>query len=132
MSKIYWDSSALIEALQDGRVRKRLAREESSTRVHTLAEVFSTLTGGRLGFRCDAGDAAAMIQDISGSLHFVELDAPATQGALKECRKRGVRGGLVHDYLHLVAAGKADAERLLTLNIGDFNSLRPDMPVEAP
>jgi hypothetical protein len=46
--KAYWDSSAVIEACNSPVLRARLHRERGLTRTHTLAEVFSTLTGARL------------------------------------------------------------------------------------
>ena len=49
--KRYWDSSALVDALHDEDVRRVTQHPEQFTRPHTLTEVFSTLTGGRLGFR---------------------------------------------------------------------------------
>jgi predicted nucleic acid-binding protein len=42
---------------------------------------------------------------------------------LRETRKRGVRGGRIHDYLHAVAAEKSGANKLLTLDRHDFNDL---------
>ena len=56
--KRYWDASALIDAIHDSRVEAKAQEPGQVTRVHTLAEVFSTLTGGRLGFQYLADDAA--------------------------------------------------------------------------
>lgn len=63
--KRYWDASALIDALHDSRVEQKALEDDQWTRMHTLAEVFSTLTGGRLGFQYLAEDAAALIREIS-------------------------------------------------------------------
>jgi hypothetical protein len=54
--------------------------------------------------------------------------------ALAECEGRGVRGGAVYDFLHLAAARKAGAERLLTLDVSHFQAIsRPGNPrIEAP
>ena len=50
--------------------------------------------------------------------------------ALKRAESRGVRGGAVYDYLHLVAARKAKAEELVTLNLRHFQAFwRPGDPV---
>jgi hypothetical protein len=57
--KTYWDSSALIEALHDPKLRSRIRRRENETRPHSLAEVFSTLTKG-VNFRYPPADAANM------------------------------------------------------------------------
>ena len=70
--KTYWDSSALIEALHDPKLRSRIRRGENGTRPHSLAEVFSTLTKG-VNFRYPPADAANMAADLAKDLDFVEL-----------------------------------------------------------
>ncbi|HEX4121335.1 MAG TPA: hypothetical protein VH619_12010 [Verrucomicrobiae bacterium] len=121
--KDYWDSSAVIEACNSPALRARLRRERGLTRVHTLAEVFSTLTGGNLAFRLDADEAAKTVANLASDLDFQDLAATDVLKALKEARKKGVRGGRIHDYLHAVAAEKSDARKLLTLDRNDFNDL---------
>jgi hypothetical protein len=105
--KDYWDTSAVIEACNSPALRVRLHRERGLTRIHTLAEVFSTLTGGNL----------------ASDLDFHDLAATDVLKALKETRKKGVRGGRIHDSLHAVAAEKSGARKLLTLGKNDFNDL---------
>jgi predicted nucleic acid-binding protein len=119
----YWDSSAVIEACASTLLRARLHRERGVTRTHTLAEVFSTLTGGNLAFRLDADGAARTVANLAVDLDFCDLAAQEILQALKEARKRGVRGGRVHDYLHAVAAEKAGAKKLITLDRNDFKDL---------
>jgi hypothetical protein len=50
--------------------------------------------------------------------------------ALKQTRKRGVRGGRVHDFMHAVAAEKSGAKELLTLDTHDFDALTDSIKVE--
>jgi predicted nucleic acid-binding protein len=119
----YWDSSAVIEACANQGLRVRLHRERGLTRTHTLAEVFSTLTGGNLAFRLDADAAAQTIANLAADLDFHDLTAGEVLQALKEARKKGVRGGRIHDYLHAVAAQKSGAKKLLTLDKNDFTDL---------
>jgi len=47
--KRYWDSSALVDAVEDNRIEALALEKDQYTRPHTLSEVFSTLTGGRFG-----------------------------------------------------------------------------------
>ena len=121
--KAYWDSSAVIEACNSPVLRARLHRERGLTRTHTLAEVFSTLTGGNLAFRLDADAAAQTVANLATDLDFHDLTAPDVLTALKEARKKGVRGGRIYDYLHAVAAQKSGAKKLLTLDKNDFTDL---------
>jgi predicted nucleic acid-binding protein len=121
--RAYWDSSAVIEACNNPALRIRLNRERGLTRTHTLAEVFSTLTGGNLAFRLDADEAAQTVANLAADLDFHDLTAAEFLTALKEARKKGVRGGRIHDYLHAVAAQKSGAKKLLTLDKNDFAGL---------
>ena len=105
----------------------------SKTALHrTIAEVFSTLTGGRLGYRCQPDDAAKIGRELASDLKFVELDEQETLHALATSRKHGVRGGQIHDYLHAIAARKAGALTIYTFNTGDFRSLGLPLTIEPP
>jgi len=130
--KAYWDSSALVEAVQNLGVRKALRKVSGFTRPHALAEVFSTLTGGRLGYRCQPDDAAKIGRELASDLKFVELDEQETLHALATSRKHGVRGGQIHDYLHAIAARKAGALTIYTFNTGDFGSLGLPLTIAPP
>jgi predicted nucleic acid-binding protein len=127
--KAYWDSSALIQTTLDDDLHVRLIREGGFTRTHTLTETFSALTG-KAHLRMDANAAARTIKEIAGHLEFVELSARENQDGLAQAQKRGVRGGRVHDYVHALAAAKAGASALLTLDENDFDSLVPGLAIE--
>jgi predicted nucleic acid-binding protein len=128
----YWDSSALVEAVQNLGVRKALRKLSGFTRPHALAEVFSTLTGGRLGYRCQPDDAAKIGKELALDLRFVELDEKETLDALATSRKHGVRGGQIHDYLHAIAARKAGASTIYTFNTDDFRNLGLPLKILPP
>jgi predicted nucleic acid-binding protein len=88
---------------------------------HALSETFSTLTGGRLGFRVPSGQAAQIIRDhLKARLNLLSLDENDLITAYGEAESRGIRGGAIYDYLHLFAARKAGAKVLHTLNQSDF------------
>lgn len=128
----YWDSSALVDACINEPSRVALAQERGVTRVHSFTEVFSTLTGGRLGFRSRPEDAAILCRELAGDLEVIDLSLEETLAALKNARRHGVRGGQIHDFLHAVAARKADAESIYTLNLDDFRGLRLPIKVQLP
>lgn len=50
----------MVEACINEPARVERVRERGVTRVHSLTEAFSTLTGGRLGFRSRPEDAAIL------------------------------------------------------------------------
>jgi predicted nucleic acid-binding protein len=75
--------------------------------------------------KVDSDVAAKMIREsIVPCVAFVELTVEEIIAAQSNARKKGVRGGGVYDYMHLVAARKAKAEMLYTLNLDDFRSIR--------
>ena len=128
----YWDSSALLDAFFDSRIERLVREPDQWTRPHTLAEMFSTLTGGRLGGQFHPADASAIVEELTETMNFVELDAKEVQAALDLADKRGVRGGNVHDWIHARAAKKAGVAVLLTDNFTDFHNLADGFIVQAP
>lgn len=129
------DSSVIVAALCAGdpdhaACRMLLLSGRHSVFAHAFAETFSTLTGGRLGFRVPATDAAMLLREqVAPKLLSVHLDADSLLTAFGETEARGVRGGAIYDYLHLFAARKAAAKQFFTLNLGDFLSFeRPGDP----
>jgi predicted nucleic acid-binding protein len=122
------DSSVIVAAL-DGDdpdhadCRKLLLSAKFSIHAHALSETFATLTGGRLAIRVPAVEAASLLRKwVAPRLAVTALEADDVLGAFDESSERGVRGGAIHDYLHLVAARKARAPMLYTLNISDFQA----------
>ena len=133
------DSSVIVAALCAGdpdhhACRKVLLSGKHGVFTHALTETFSTLTGGRLGFRIPASDAAGLIRNqVVPAIRTIALDMDDLLAAYDEAEARGVRGGAIYDYLHLVAARKAGAKRFHTLNLGDFLSFhRPGDPEILP
>jgi hypothetical protein len=94
--------------------------------------MFSTLTGGRLGYKFLPAAAARIIDNLTAKFEFVELNQTDAKKALSEAQGRGVQGGQIHDWMHAVAAKKSGATELLTLNITDLLPLRDGFTVNAP
>src|SRR5689334_18804262 len=102
----YWDSSALVECAVNEALRDRLKAQGGVTRTHALSEVFSALTAGNLALRVEANEAADFVESLATDLRFVDLSSTEIVLALKKAQSKGVRGGRVHDYLHMAAAEK--------------------------
>lgn len=124
----FLDSSVLVSAVVEGQEHhaecdRLLAGHEGRVRTHAFAETFSTLTGGRLGQSITPNVAARAIEEtIVPSVTTIELTPREILAALREAESRGVRGGAIHDYLHLAAARKVRADRLYTLNVRHFQA----------
>ena len=97
----------------------------NSVHAHAFLETFSTLTGGRLGIKVDADFAARLLTEtVLPRVQVVEISADELLASLRLAKKQGVRGGAVYDFMHLVAARKAGATVLYTLNIADFQHIQ--------
>lgn len=127
--KSYWDSSALVAAVADPLLQTRLIKDGGVTRSHSIAEVFSTLTGNPL-VRISAEDASSALEKLAANLDFIDVGAKELLLALKQAGKLGVRGGRVHDYFHALAADKSGADELLTLDANDFVGLTVKAKIE--
>ena len=134
------DSSVLVAALASDELKHaeclaRLLKGGNCIYSHALLETFSTLTGGKLGVRISADFAVRMLSEtILPRVTVIELSSLEIIQALASAQSRGVRGGCVYDYMHLVAAKKANATVIHTLNMDDFIHLRrgDDPEVQLP
>ena len=134
------DSSVLVAALASDEPKHAeclalLLNGGNCIYSHALLETFSTLTGGKLGVRVTADFAARMLSEtVLPRVTVIELSSAEIIAALATAQSRGVRGGCVYDHMHLVAAKKANASVIHTLNMGDFMHLRrgDDPEVQLP
>ena len=134
------DSSVLVAALASDELKHAeclalLLKGGNCIYSHALLETFSTLTGGKLGVRVTADFAARMLSEtVLPRVTVIELSSEEIIAALAIAQSRGVRGGGVYDYMHLVAARKSGASVIHTLNMDDFIHLRraDDPEVQLP
>ena len=135
--KIYWDSSALFNALASKTVFDRFDSDEHITRSHGFAEVFSHLTGRGLPMKdgtrqnVSPADAAKMLSTLAKRLSLRDLSGAETLAAIEMADKRGIQGARIHDLLHARAAVLAGAEKILTRD-GAFRSLGESINTEWP
>src|SRR5580693_7103613 len=126
---VYGDTSAIVHFVTTRRVRQIAG----VTRTHTLAELFSTLTGrgwhelmpdgSTRQKRMSLEVAAKAVKDIRGRLSFVDLSPDEVLTAVQDAKNVGAQGARIHDLLHAVAADKAKADELWTLARNDFAGL---------
>lgn len=126
---IYWDTSALIWFY----AQNQIDEIEGFTRPHSLAEMFSALTG--VGFELLLSDgtkrvrrlapktAETVLLRIKPRLQYVDITADEVMAGLENAQAKGVQGGRVHDLLHAIAAEKCGADELWTLDENDFVGL---------
>ena len=124
------DSSVLVAALASDELKHaeclaRLLNGGNCIYSHALLETLSTLTGGKLGVRVTSDFAVRMLSEsVLPRVTVIELSYVEIIQALGVAQSRGIRGGGVYDYMHLVAAKKANASVIHTLNMDVFMHLR--------
>lgn len=122
------DTSILVAAMIEsedfhGPCRAVVAQGDAGMYAHGITETFSTLTGGKKTFRLSAAVAAEFLDDhFVPRLTITTLTSTEMLRAIREAEARGVRGGAIFDFLHLVAARKVKADRFYTLNISNFRA----------
>jgi predicted nucleic acid-binding protein len=130
------DTSVIIASLDGDELRhaacdRLLAAGGHLLYAHALAETFAILTSARHARRLRPGLAAQLIEEsVLPFVRLVHLSGKETMAAIADSERRGARGGAVYDLLHLMAARKAAAQAIYTLDARDFQALaRPGDPV---
>ncbi len=136
---IYFDTSVLVASVRKDEFHHSAClaavREGGCTSVHAMLEAFSILTGGRSGRRYSPSFTARLLGvSFEKRLKPFSLTWNESHAMLAEAQGRGIRGGAIYDYQHLVCARKAGAVILLTIDTGDFLAFaRPGDPaIQSP
>lgn len=130
----FFDTTVLVAAMvEDERRHEACAHaleraKDGYASIHSLAECYATLTGGRLGVQLSPADAASLVRhNVHNRLSLVGLSAGDYVKLLDLAGPAGARGGAIYDFLILACARRARAERIYTLNHRHFIALAPDL-----
>ncbi len=131
---VFFDSTVLVGAMiEDEEHHESCARilesaEQGYAALHSLAECYATLTGGKLGIQISPGDAAQLIRcNLCERLSLVQLSSSEYMRLIEGAGPAGARGGAIYDLLLLACARKVKAGRIYTLNDRHFSALAPDL-----
>jgi predicted nucleic acid-binding protein len=131
--RTYFDSSVLVAAFVEEEERHERAADAllkpgGFTSTHALAEVYGTLTSGRMPVQLTPAEAIELIEEnVLARLETLELSLSDYRSALKSAEVVGARGGAIYDVLHLQAARRGEAKRILTVNVRHFQAFGPDV-----
>ena len=95
--------------------------------VHSLAEVYSTLTRMPGRHRISGEQAMLFIGSIRERLSLVALDGDEYADALEASAKRGIVGGGIYDAILAACAVKAKAERIYSWNGRHYGLCGPEV-----
>jgi predicted nucleic acid-binding protein len=132
---IFMDTSVLVCASTPSDPRYdacvellRTADERGGTCAsHSLAELFSMLTGRPRPLRVAPMEATRIVAHTSKRFSFVSLTATEYVAAVDGLAGLGHSGGMIYDALILACARKAKATRIYTLNPRHFRLVAPDL-----
>jgi predicted nucleic acid-binding protein len=130
----YFDSSALVAAIVEEEEHHETALKsladttDGVTSTHALAEAFSTLTSGRAEIQLSPNDAFKILEaNVLRRLEVMDLTLSDYRRAMQSSQSAGARGGAIYDMLHLQAARRSRATRILTINLRHFQTFAPDL-----
>ena len=132
--KLFFDSSVLVPVFyadhhhHDPSAKAFLSasRQHSFCALHTLAEVYATLTGLPVRPRISGAEGLATVKQIQRRLTLIPLTEEEYISA--NSISRIVVGGGVYDALIAHCAVKVEADSLLTWNVRDFTRIGPTSP----
>ncbi len=124
----FLDTSVLIAAFQtfhqhhgpSFELLRRSQPADSACGLHSLVEVYATLTSMPPPYRVSGDQAMLFVGGLPERLSVVGLDRREYLRVLEESAAAGIAGGTVYDALLGACAVKAGARFLYTWNIKDF------------
>jgi predicted nucleic acid-binding protein len=100
-------------------------RETGCCALHTLAELYATLTRMPGKQRIVSDQALLFLDEVEERLELVGLNPREYRLAIDQAARHGVLGGTMYDALLGQCALKAGATRILTWDVTHFQRLGP-------
>lgn len=136
--KVLLDTSVLVAAMVEAhpehekslRALQRIKKGSDSGLVsaHSVAELYAILTTLPLKPRISPLVAYTLIQrNVFDLCEVLPLSAEDYNAVIKHLSEERISGGATYDALILYTAIKGKADRLVTLNEGDFRRIYPQM-----
>jgi len=129
--KAFLDTSVLVATFYDGHEHHKPSFElfvsqekgKGCAAAHSLAEVYSVLTGMPGKERASGDEALLFLGNIRDRLTIVSLDPEEYLGVAEAAAAKGVTGGGIYDAILGHCALKAKAETIYTWNVRHFTRL---------
>jgi predicted nucleic acid-binding protein len=138
----FFDTNVLVSAAESShrhhdrafRCLEHATRPTAYCGVHTLAEVYATLT--RLPVRppLRPEQCLVFIEELTERLTVVSLTAAEYLTTIRRAADAGLAGGIIYDALLLACARKCGADVIYTFNTDHFTRIAPDLAdrIQAP
>jgi predicted nucleic acid-binding protein len=131
----FFDTSVLVAAFWGGHVHHAASirlltgasKKNSACGIHTLAEVYATMTALPLRPVIPPEQAVLFIEEIRQRLTVVSLDEAEYFETIQKAAELGCASGRVYDALLLRCAAKAKARAIYSWNLKHFRAHAPEL-----
>jgi predicted nucleic acid-binding protein len=133
--KEFFDTSVLVAAFWEGHPRheacfklfSRADRKKSACGLHTLAELYATMSALPVREVISPLEALLFVQEVRDRCQLVNLDEAEYWETIETAAIRGNTSGRVYDALLLRCAKKWKATTIYTLNVKHFAAIEPEL-----
>jgi predicted nucleic acid-binding protein len=133
--KAFLDTSVLVAAARETDLRHQASRtlimhsdlQNACCAAHSLAELYSALTGMRPPNRFRPEQAILVLDQVKASLLCIALSAEEVFQIVRQTAALKLPGGIIYDALIMACARKANSERIYTWNEKHFRMVAPDL-----
>jgi predicted nucleic acid-binding protein len=132
---MFLDTSVLVAAFSKGhphhlpsfQLFSAAAVADSCCALHTLAELYSVMSGLPLKPPVPADQVFLFVEEVRARLSLVALDETEYFATIRNVASLGFRSGRVYDALLLRCAEKSAAQLIYTWNLKHFQALAPQL-----
>ena len=133
--KEFFDTSVLVASFWRGHrdheasLRRVAAanKKKSACALHTLAEVYASMTALPVKDVIPPDQALLFVQEVRDRFNIVTLDEGEYYATIQQAAERGFTSGRIYDALLLRCAVKVRAEVIYTWNLKHFKAIDPKM-----
>jgi predicted nucleic acid-binding protein len=131
--KDFFDTSVLVAAFWRGhrehdaslKLVAAANKKKSSCALHTLAEVYATMTALPVKDVIPPDQAVLFVQEVRDRFTVVTLNEDEYNDTIQQAAERGFASGRIYDALILRCAAKIKAEVIYTWNVKHFKVIDP-------
>lgn len=129
----FFDTSVLVAAFWRGHPQHEASldlvsaasRARSACGLHSLAEVYATMTALPVKNGIPPDQAVLFAQEMRERMTLVALDPEEYYATILAASERGLASGRIYDALLLRCAAKVEAEVIYTWNLKHFRAIDP-------
>ena len=131
--KEFFDTSVLIASFWRGHPQHEASlklfaaanKKKSACALHTLAEVYATMTALPVKQLIPTDQALLFVQEVRERCAVVTLDEDEYYGTIAQAAEDGFASGRIYDALLLRCADKVKADAIYTWNLKHFRAINP-------